>query len=88
MQISTEIVRKYTGTTVRPERQYPCPRCGRNVTVVRRFKSSNREMHLDGECEKGHRVWRHGASSVNWFEDWKRIYFGCRCPGLSEKRGF
>jgi transcription elongation factor Elf1 len=80
MQISTEIERKCSSAPARSEREYPCPRCGLNVVVLRRLKRGSHQMHLDGECKNGHRVWRHGSTSVNWFEDWKRVYQGCRCP--------
>ena len=82
MQLSTGIGRKRAITvTARTEPQYPCPRCGRNVTELRRLKRRGQEIHLDGECEEGHRLWRHAGSSVRWFEDWKRFYYeGCRCP--------
>jgi hypothetical protein len=88
MQTSKEVLRRRTKVATKPERQYPCPCCGGNVTVLRRFKCGNHETHLDGECQNGHRLWHHGAGSMNWFEDWKRIYFGCRRAVVSETRGF
>jgi hypothetical protein len=33
----------------------------------------------DGQCSKGHRLWRHDENRGHWFEDWRRIFYGCRC---------
>ena len=61
----------------------PCPQCGCDVTEQRTFKIRGHPVHIDGLCSTGHRLWRHDALSPHWFEDWRRIYYGCRCGEVS-----
>jgi hypothetical protein len=58
-------------TTSRPvtlssSRPFPCPYCGGKVTVVSSRRSRLKSFgpdgrHFEGECDKGHKVWRHGT---------------------------
>jgi len=77
-----------------PERRHPCPICGPSkVTILPPIREAqppvsgkHEEKHLNGVCEKGHELWRHGAEddyvpeAVNWYEDWERAERRCRCP--------
>ena len=75
--------RKPGGVGIRLDPRPFCPQCGCDVTEQRTFKIRGHQMHIDGLCATGHRLWRHDALSPRWFEDWRRIYYGCRCGEAS-----